>query len=80
LSGLWTRRRLHRTQPLLTLPPIGPLCKVGRVQEAMEMFDAMLQRGMSPLMSTFHALLNVAMNPTEVFHLLDKMKELQSEP
>jgi len=46
----------------------------------MEMFDAMLQRGMSPLMSTFHALLNVAMNPTEVFHLLDKMKELQCEP
>ncbi|XP_066307073.1 pentatricopeptide repeat-containing protein At5g15010, mitochondrial-like [Miscanthus floridulus] len=59
---------------------IGPLCKARQVQEAMEMFDAMLERGLSPSVRTFHALLNVARNSTEVFDLLDKMKQLQCEP
>ncbi|KAF8751256.1 hypothetical protein HU200_012131 [Digitaria exilis] len=59
---------------------IGPLCKVRQVQEAMEIFDAMLGRGLSPSVRTFHALLNVARSPSEVFDLLDKMKELHCEP
>jgi pentatricopeptide repeat protein len=40
----------------------------------------MLARGLSPSVRTFHALLNVARNSTEVFDLLDKMKQLQCEP
>lgn len=59
---------------------IGPLCKARQFQEAMEMFDAMLQRKLSPSVRTFHALLNVARSSTEVFDLLDKMKQLRCEP
>ncbi|KAI4962646.1 hypothetical protein ZWY2020_028373 [Hordeum vulgare] len=78
LSGAWRRRGYTDTAIYNSL--IRPLCKACQVQEAREMFDEMVGRGLLASVRTFHALFDVATSPTEVFDLLDKMKALHCEP
>lgn len=53
---------------------IKPLCKLRRLEEAKEVFNEMVQRGVTPTIRTYHALFRILRTGEQVFGFLENMR------
>lgn len=59
---------------------IKPLCKAGKTEEAKQVFDDMLEKGLSPTIPTYHAFMRILRTGEEIFEILVKMRRMGCEP